>query len=129
MKKVLLLLGTIVCFASCKKDQTLNPTLNGTWELRNLTSGWGVNKDYAPGNGNWYIFSSGNTYRKDTSNKVAAQGTFSVEFNGTEINGFKSGVIRFNKPEDSDAIQVKPDSIYIGTTIADGPSYLYVRIK
>lgn len=131
MKKYLLItLIALTTLASCKKEQTsttVSPGLYGTWELRTIIGGWGTNQIIAPGK-EQYQFKTGDTYLKLKDGKVASQGNLKIDYSG-EDRGFKYGTITLTNPDYKDAFSIKADSIYIGTTIADGPSYLYIKIK
>lgn len=129
MKKIILLLAIVAGLASCKKDQTeVNSGLFGTWELRGISGGWGIAQVYTPGNGNKYEFTIDSSYVRYKNNAIENQGKFSLNIIGKE-RGFDYGSIKFTQPAYSDAFQIKKDTMYIGTNIADGPSFLYVKIK
>jgi len=132
MKKYLLItLIALVAFTSCKKEKTtptVSPGLYGTWELRSIIGGWGHNEIIAPGKGEKYQFNIGDTYIKIKDAKIEKQGSFKITYNG-EDRGFKYGLITLTNPDYKDAFSIKADTIYIGTTAADGPSYQYIKIK
>ncbi|RYU90614.1 hypothetical protein EWM62_08150 [Mucilaginibacter terrigena] len=129
MKKTLLFVLVVACFASCKKDDNPKiPSVNGTWELRSISGGFSPGVSIAPGKGDKYQFNTNSTYTKSSDGKETAKGKFSINFTGEE-RGFKYGTITFTNPDYRDAFSYKPDTIYIGTSIADGPTYQYIKIK
>jgi hypothetical protein len=132
MKKHLLItLIALVTFTACKKEKTIttvSPGLYGTWELRSIVGGWGHKEIIAPGKGEQYQFNTGDTYLKIKDAKIEKQGAFKITYDG-ESNGFKYGLITLTNPDYTDAFSIKADTIYIGSSAADGPSYLYIKIK
>jgi hypothetical protein len=129
MKKTLLLLLLVAAgTAACKKDKQIAPGMFGTWELRSISGGWGLTQAYPAGNGIKYQFKSDSSYVKYKSDVIENQGKFSVRILGKE-RGFDYGTIKFTQPDYSDAFQIKNDTIYIGTSIADGPTYQYIKIN
>nr|WP_067056063.1 lipocalin family protein [Mucilaginibacter sp. L294] len=133
MKKALLLVAAIICLASCKKDKTKviiddRGVIFGTWELRAIYGGWGQPQTFAKGNGNKFTFKPDSTYIKYTDNAIEKQGKFSVRFTGEEKN-LRYGTITLTDPAYTDAFSFTLDTIHIGSSAADGPSYQYVRVK
>ena len=122
------LLSIVATMAACKKENQATPAMFGTWELRQIQGGWGSLQVYGAGNGNNYQFSSDSSYVKYKNNSVESQGTFSLNIIAKE-RGFDVGSIKFTKPDYSDAFQIKQDTMYIGTSAADGPTYLYIKQK
>ncbi|MBD1394347.1 hypothetical protein [Mucilaginibacter glaciei] len=131
MKKHLLTaLIALATLASCKKENTntpVRPGLYGTWELRHIGGGWGINEVIAPGKGERYQFNTSETYVR-TKDAKTDKGSFAIKYVGEE-RGYKYGSITFTNPDYSDAFAIKKDSMTIGTSIADGPTYLYIKIK
>lgn len=127
MKKALFFFAIAICVAACSKDYLPSPEV-GTWELRHMSPGWGIPQDFATGNGNKYQFFNKGTYQKYTENKVVNQGDYRISITGG-YNGYNNGTIIFTNPEYKDAFAIKGDTILIGTSIADGPTYTYVRLK
>jgi len=129
MKKILLLLLIVAaCTTACKKDKQITPGMFGTWELRSVDGGWGTAETYPAGSSTKYQFKSDSTYVKYKGNVMENQGKFSIRILGKE-RGFDYGTIKFTQPDYTDAFQIKKDTIYIGTSIADGPTYQYIKIN
>jgi hypothetical protein len=129
MKKALLMAALMACFASCKKDKKpYIPTVNGTWELRSVSGGFGPTVAIPDGKRIKYQFTTNSRYVKTDTNKVETRGNFSITVMGEE-RGYKYGTITFTNPDYRDAIRFKPDTIYIGSSAADGPTYQYIKIK
>jgi len=127
MKKALLLFAVIIALASCGKE-SVQPNMFGTWELRHVGGGWGININHEAGNGDKYLFKSDSTYTRYKDNKVEGQGNYSVKILSTE-NGYQHGSIYFSHLNYTDAFAFKPGSVVIGTSAADGPTYEYTRIS
>jgi hypothetical protein len=129
MKKVLLMVALIAGFASCKKDKKpYIPSVNGTWELRSISGGLGPTVVIPDGKRIKFQFTTNSRYVKTDTNKVETRGNFSIAVMGEE-RGYKYGTIAFTNPDYRDAIRFKPDTIYIGSSAADGPTYQYIKIK
>ncbi|MBB5396215.1 hypothetical protein [Mucilaginibacter sp. AK015] len=130
MKKILFCVAILACLASCKKEKTaLSPGLFGKWELRSKSGGFsGTVGYYPPGNGDIYQFNSDSTYSKIDSNKVTSAGKFHIKITNIE-QGYKQGNIEFVDIDYKDAFAMKKDTIYIGTSIADGIRSVYAKIK
>jgi sorbitol-specific phosphotransferase system component IIA len=133
MKKVLLFVVMIICLAACKKDRKKviiddRGVVFGTWELRAIYGGWGNPQVFAKGNGDKFTFKPDSTYIKYKNNTIEKQGKFSIRFTGEEKSA-RYGTITLTEPAYTDAFSFKLDTIHIGTSAADGPSYQYVRVK
>lgn len=130
MKKALLILSVVACLASCKKDKNDNkktPGLFGTWQLTWLYGGWSP-PQRVNNSGDKYQFKSDSTYTRFIDNKVTASGKFSIHIIETR-DTLKFGVIKFTNPTNTEAWTETPNTIIIGTSAADGPSYQYVKIS
>ncbi|MBK0377928.1 hypothetical protein [Mucilaginibacter segetis] len=128
MKKTLLLITIILAFTACKKDKKVNPTVFGTWELRHIGGGWGIDEHYSAGNGNKYVFKADSTYIKYKDNQIESSGRYSISVSPNQSD-YDYGTIKFPDINYTDAFQFKPGTIIIGTSIADGPTYEYTRIR
>lgn len=130
MKKLIAALAVTALFTACHKDKVQVPAngFTGSWELRTAISGWTALVTYPPGNGNRYTFTADSTYTKYEANQLKAQGKFCTNQIGTD-NGAKYGLMKFTNPAFSDVYHLKSDSLIIGTSAADGSSWLYVRVK
>jgi hypothetical protein len=133
MKKALLFVAIVACLVSCKKDRNKviiddRGIVFGTWELRAIYSGWIEPQKFAKGNGDKFTFKPDSTYIKYNNNMIEKQGKFSIRFIGEEKKT-RYGTITLTDPAYTDAFSFSLDTIQIGTTAADGPSYQYVRIK
>jgi len=127
MKKTLLFVALVTIITSCKKDYPALPTLNGTWELTSVTGGFGPTVVPA-GKKDKYVITINSKYTKIDTNNIETKGNYIVKFD-EENNGFKFGTITFSNPAYTDAFAFKADTIIIGSSASDGPSYKYVRIK
>ncbi|MBD1387470.1 hypothetical protein IDJ75_19450 [Mucilaginibacter rigui] len=133
MKKALLFVAIVACLASCKKDRKKviiddRGVVFGTWELRAVHGGWGQPQIFTKGNGNKFTFKPDSTYIKYADNAIEKQGKFSIRFIGEE-KGARYGTITLTDPAYTDAFSFKLDTIVVGTSAADGPTYQYVRVK
>ncbi|OOQ58882.1 hypothetical protein [Mucilaginibacter pedocola] len=129
MKKALLLATLIIALASCKKDETPNNNsgLFAKWELAFRYGGWAP-AQRVTNSGDFYEFKRDSTYVRYIDNKVTASGRFSIHINETR-DTLKFGTIKFTNPESTEAWAQTPNSITIGTSIADGPSYEYRKVN
>ncbi|WP_454804078.1 hypothetical protein [Mucilaginibacter phyllosphaerae] len=127
MKKTLLFVALVTIITSCKKDYPALPTLNGTWELTSVTGGFGPTVVPAEKKDK-YVITINSKYTKIDANNIETKGNYIVKFD-EENNGFKFGTITFSNPAYTDAFAFKADTIIIGSSASDGPSYKYVRIK
>lgn len=133
MKKALVFVAIVACLASCKKDRNKviiddRGVIFGTWELRLVASGWIEPQVFTKGNGNKFTFKPDSTYIKYANNTIEKQGKFSIRFIGEE-KGERYGTIILTDPAYTDAFRFKLDTIVVGTSAADGPTYQYVRVK
>lgn len=133
MKKALLFVAIVACLASCKKDRKKviiddRGVIFGTWELRAVLGGWDQPQIFTKGNGNKFTFKPDSTYIKYTDNTIEKQGKFSIRFIGEE-KGARYGTITLTDPAYTDAFSFKLDTIHVGTSASDGPTYQYVRVK
>ena len=122
------MIALIACLASCKKDKFYIPSLNGTWELRSISGGFGPTVVIPDGKRIKYKFTINSRYVKTDTNKVETRGNFSINFMG-EDRGYRYGTITFTNPDYTDAFRFRPNTIYIGSSAADGPTYQYIKIK
>ncbi|RFZ91718.1 hypothetical protein D0C36_09665 [Mucilaginibacter conchicola] len=121
----------VFAFAACNKNDAPKPesgNIVGTWELRLFTTGWTMPKNYDAGNGNKYTFKADGSYTKYTQNKIEIQGKYTLTPTG-EDNGTKFGKIKLTNPDYEDVYSIRTDTFTVGTSVADGPSWQYIRIK
>ncbi|MBL4678519.1 MAG: hypothetical protein JKY70_20310 [Mucilaginibacter sp.] len=130
MKNYLIILAFVLAFAACSKNspKPQSGSIVGTWELRLFTTGWTMPKNYSAGNGNKYIFKADGSYTEYAENKVESQGKYTLTPTSDD-NGTKSGKITLTNPDYTDVYTIKTDTFTVGTSLADGPSWQYVRIK
>ncbi|MBB5396214.1 hypothetical protein [Mucilaginibacter sp. AK015] len=128
MKKAILFVAVVIGLVSCKKDQPAILTLNGTWELKAILGGFGPGEDVTDDNRDKYVITLNSKYVKTDANKVQTRGSYTVNLT-EERNGYRFGTITFTNPAYTDAFAFKADTIIIGSSAADGPSYKYVRVK
>ncbi|MGZ3872425.1 MAG: hypothetical protein ACXVJD_05885 [Mucilaginibacter sp.] len=115
--------------AGCK-NETVNPRsgLFGKWELRAQSGGWVMTKTYPPGNGNVLRFNQDSTFAFYKGAQLTIQGTFQVVTKGSTGTNEKTTFIYYNHTATGDIFELKKDTLVIGTSIADGPSSVYVRL-
>lgn len=118
----------VISLTSCKKDRSDIPSVNGTWELTKITGGFGPGMVVPTEKRDRYEFILNSRYAKTDTNKVVTEGKFSIKFID-ENNGYRFGTITFTNPDYSDAISFKADTMLLGSSAADGPTYQYIRIK
>ncbi|ASU35819.1 hypothetical protein [Mucilaginibacter xinganensis] len=133
MKIFLFIICIAAAVAGCKKG-TLNPSassgLMGTWELRHYSGTLaGVSIEYPKGNGKLVQFSADSTYKRFTNFKLDNQGTFKIVKNGVTWGDIKYDALYLGPDQGPDFMILKPDSLIIGNTFADGVTSLYLRQK
>lgn len=116
----------IAGFIACKKEGS-DLAIVGKWELRHESGGWGVDRSHAPGNGNIYEFKA-SQFTKTTPNDTTITGRYSINLDRNE-NNYKTGTIIFNNSENAEPIRFNTDTLFIGTSVADGIVWEYVKIK
>ncbi|MFB9844194.1 hypothetical protein [Mucilaginibacter ginsenosidivorans] len=128
MRKLLVSLAlTTVIFTSCKKTE-ISPGLIGKWELRHASGGWGHDSTYVAGNGNIYQFNPDSTYKLYDNGALTSSGRFHIR-KGNNFQVPSLNTIYFDNSAYGDVIEINATKLTIGTTIADGVAYEYVKIK
>jgi hypothetical protein len=129
MKKGLLFIVVLICMLACKKEGTpkVNSGLFGKWELAWVSGGLRPSVRVT-NSGNMYQFNNDSTYVKYLDNKVVASGKFSIRIIETQ-DTVKFGTVTLTNPDYHDAWAETPNTITIGTSAFDGPSYEYHRVK
>jgi hypothetical protein len=118
MKKFIIISCIFLIAAGCKKSGTVGPKSNiifGKWELRSQIGGWVTTITYQPGNGNILKLNSDYTYIFYKQSQITTQGTFQIVKKNHALDS-----IYYNHAN-GDVIQLKNDTLIIGTSIADGP--------
>lgn len=132
MKTIVIIIFGISIFAvACHKDQatiiTTGKGLFGKWELRHtfLNTGEII---YPAGNGNIIQFNKDSTFSFYDELTLTGHGTFHIGMS-KPINGIIYPDSIFYKPAISaaDVIQLKNDTLIIGSSALDGPSALYIK--
>lgn len=117
---------------SCKKESTsVSSTLVGTWELRTVyTGGWGPNRNYPPGNGNYLKFTK-STFERDTNRVLLNSGSYSIVKEKFNLTGKMGNRIIYNHEENSSRtfVDVSHDSLTLSEDAYDGGGALYIRIE
>jgi hypothetical protein len=128
MKKYISILFILAAAAGCKKDtQTQVATgLTGKWELTQEVGGFAPTKIYTPGTGNSLQFSADSTFVQYQNAKVVRQGSYSVVKNGITFAGTTFDALYVNHKL-WDMMQLKTDTLVIGSSAADGLEDTYVR--
>ena len=131
MKAITVLFLFISIFAlACHKDHVVrgagSTSLFGKWELRNRSSSI-PSVSYPPGNGNIAQFNQDSTYAFYNKSTTSSQGTFHIVMKNlvSGVNNYDS--IYYKPSNTGDLIQLRNDTLIIGTSIADGLTSLYVR--
>jgi hypothetical protein len=122
----------IVIFAlSCKKGNTVFPTLFGKWELRHSHGGFGgFDSVYQAGNGNIYQFNNDSTYKRFEAGKLLSEGVFHIKhYNNPTENTMSEYAIFFDNTTYGDVFSMKGTTITIGTTVTDGVASDYQKIS
>ena len=121
----------VLCIAAvamgCKKDSQPNSPLFGKWELRIQRSGWQPDKNFAAGNGNILQFNADSTYKFYVGGAVTKQGTFHIAKPAYAQTPENINLIYYDKSTDGELIDVQNDKLTLGSSAADGPSYVYAK--
>ncbi|MDB5127459.1 MAG: hypothetical protein JWQ85_1691, partial [Mucilaginibacter sp.] len=97
------MVALIAGLASCKKDiKPYIPSVNGTWELRSISGGFGPTVVTPDGKRIKFQFTTNSRYVKTDTNKVETRGNFSITVMGEE-RSYKYGTITFTNPDYRDA--------------------------
>lgn len=134
MKKIFLLSIITLIIISCKKDNSLNSNLSGSWEFRGAACYCTPATDpnaAKPGNGNILTF-AGNSYKRYVKNGLQKSGTYTISV--ITSGGETRNRISFN----SDTTYIPPYVKIEGTKMtfygdvpaaADGLEVYYEKIK
>jgi hypothetical protein len=120
--------------AGCKKETTtLTTDVQGTWELVSSDGAWFGHHDYAPGNGNTFIFTTDNYTQtiKTTDTTYQYSGTFNI-YTGKPCDfANEQTLIKFSNSGDVSSFSLSNGELIIGTTtcISDGASSTYRKIQ
>lgn len=129
MKKYLTIVVIIAAFSACKKNNVLLPGLTGKWELRHTYGGF-LSHDsiYAAGNGHMYQFNRDSTYKKFDTGSQSAQGIYHIRHDNNYQ--MKAGFsILFDNATSGEPIAIYEGELTIGTSVADGVTYEYVKVN
>ena len=119
----------------CKKDlkttaklkAAANSPLFAKWELRIERGGLQPDRNFAAGNGNIVHFNADSTYAYYIDDAVTKHGTFHIATQVYAQGPEKFDLIYFDKSNDGEMIVVENDKLTLGTSAADGPSYIYAK--
>ncbi|HEY8929221.1 MAG TPA: hypothetical protein VIM55_08530 [Mucilaginibacter sp.] len=125
----------VLAIAGCKKD--LNPTtirtsknvtseLISKWELRIQRGGMVPDVNFAPGNGNIKQFNADGTYKFYENGAVTAQGTFEIKMSSNSDNESLK-YIYYDHATTGEIFDIRDNTLTLGTSAADGPSYVYAK--
>ena len=135
MKRIAFVLFVAVIAAGCGKDKIVKKTIPATstalfakWELWYQDGGLQPGVSFAPGNGNIVQFNADSTYVFYQKGIITKQGTFHVQENSYSlgING-KVDYIYYDHNATGEVLQLKKDTLIIGTNIADGLASIYLK--
>jgi hypothetical protein len=126
--KLIAILAILTIVSACEKDGE-GTSVIGKWELRHQGGGWGVDTSFAPGNGNTIEFNAASRFtqmRVDTT----LTGQYSIKAE-TDSIGYRNGTLIYPNPlyPFTEPLRLKHDTLYIGTSIADGIVSQYVKLK
>jgi hypothetical protein len=127
MKRYFFLVAVVIAVSACKKSG-ITPGLIGKWELRHASGGWGHDSTYVAGNGNIYQFNADSTYKLYDNGALSSSGRFHIR-KGNNFQVPSLNTIYFDNSAYGDVIEVNGAKLTIGTTIADGVAYEYVKIN
>jgi hypothetical protein len=122
---------------SCKKDSqsttrdkiksAANSPFFGKWELRITRGGLQPDVNFAAGNGHIVQFNADSTYAFYTAGAVTKQGSFHIATLSYAQGTQKAYLIYYDSSPNGEVIDVQDDMLTLGTSIADGPSYVYAK--
>lgn len=119
----------------CKKDlqdtaklkAAANSPLFAKWELRIERGGLQPDRNFAAGNGNIVQFNADSTYAFYVADAITKQGTFHIATQTYAQGSEKYYLIYYDGSANGEVIDVQNDMLTLGTSIADGPSYVYAK--
>ncbi|MEO6630913.1 MAG: hypothetical protein ABIN13_04295 [Mucilaginibacter sp.] len=120
----------------CKKDlqgtrvkikAAANSALFGKWELRITRGGLQPDVNFAAGNGHIVQFNADSTYAFYTAGAVTKQGSFHIATLSYAQGTQKAYLVYYDSSPNGEVIDVQNDMLTLGTSIADGPSYIYAK--
>lgn len=116
---------------SCKKENTsISSKLIGTWELRTIYTGWGPDKNYSAGNGNYLKFTK-STFEIDTNRVLLNSGSYSIVKEKFNLTGKMGNRIIYNHEQNAERtfVDVEHDSLTLSEDANDGNATVYIRIE
>jgi hypothetical protein len=124
-----------VVATGCKKDSSnvakvkvaANGAFFGKWELRITRGGLQPDVNFAAGNGNIVQFNADSTYTFYVADAVTKQGSFHISTLSYAQGTPKTYLIYYDNSTNGEVIDVQNDMLTLGTSIADGPSYIYAK--
>jgi hypothetical protein len=130
MKKYLAIGLVLVFAAGCKKDQPIQKVtgLVGKWELRIEMGGFGPNKTYPAGTGNTIQFNADSTFVQYQNFGIVRQGSYSLRIATDPTGRYSFDELYYNN-KIWNSVQLKPDTLIIGTSAFDGIADMYLRDK
>jgi hypothetical protein len=128
MKKYLVIAFVLIFAAGCKKDQPVQKVtgLVGKWELRIESGGFATNKTYTTGMGNTLQFNTDSTVVQYQNFAVVRQGSYSLRVATDPTGRYSFDELYYNNKL-WNSIQLKPDTLIIGSSASDGVADTYVR--
>jgi hypothetical protein len=84
-------------------------------------------RSFAPGNGNMIQFNADSTYKFYRGFSVTGQGTFHITEKTFTMTPEKFNYIYYDHDTTGDLLQLKNDTLTIGSSAADGLSSIYVK--
>ncbi len=134
MKVFLVVFFAALIAVACKKESTgakmknsANNSLFARWELRVLRGGLQPYTNFAPGNGNMLQFNADSTYAFYQNNNITSQGTFHIVPNAFVQGPEPPDLIYYDHNTSGEVLFLKNDTLTIGSSAPDGPSYVYVK--
>lgn len=110
-----------------KTKTVANSPLFVKWELRIERGGLQPDRNFATGNGNIVQFNADSTYAFYIDGAVIKQVTFHITTKIYAQGPEKLDLIYYDNNTNGEVIDVQNDMLTLGTSIADGPSYVYAK--
>ncbi len=121
---------------SCKRSQNPSPASNkiiGAWELRGYSPGLNPYLALKSGNGNQVIFNPNGTYSfVSTTFQFPiknALGSYFIKISPSNTVNLSGSIYYNDSLNDLSPLSLSNDSLTLGTSVLDGPTYFFVKLK
>lgn len=137
MRNICLFLFVLAGLAttSCEKEDDsaiLRPPTTGKYELRTQTGGIaGETKTYSAGNGNAYLFETGNAYKLYTDGQLSKSGSYKIIQDSSLVLHQPASRIIFDNQENAMRTLIKflNNKMTIQEDVYDGRTYEYEKVE